>query len=244
MAATWLALAMIAPAAVAAPPSPPLFGPVMTAPFAQTITVAGFRFSNWVNFLYDSTTVPVGSSLSQHSQGQHDEVCTAVKGKELSDEPCSLLDSADSWLYVVYPQSKLCCRACNTSSFCGIISPTWLQENATYQGQKVINGTLSSGWMKEGGEQNFYWVSSASNDKKDARVPVQYYEGYPTFAEGSNFWNFSTELYSNAPIPSSTFDVPSGMGCDAMCEFGAESYATRLQRRFEAGVGGGNLERV
>jgi hypothetical protein len=108
--------------------------------------------------------MPVGSSLSAHSQGQHDELCTSVAGKELSEEPCSLLDSNDSWLYLIFPQSKLCCRyvhcccvcsmrnvcvfvcvcvclmhcmrrrACNVTDHCGIILPTWLEVNSTYQG--------------------------------------------------------------------------------------------------------------
>lgn len=128
-----------------------------------------------VSFQYDSTTLPVGSSLSGHSKGQHDELCTGVSGKEFSDEPCLLLDAADSWLYLIFPESGLCCRACNTSSYCGIIAPWWLQENATYQGTAVIGGVACDGWMKQGGEQNFYYTTVASRDQPTARQPCQYF---------------------------------------------------------------------
>jgi len=127
-AAAGAAAAGAAAAGAAADPSPPLLGPVVTAPFNQTIRVAGFEFDNYVDFFYDATTAPVGSSLSAHHQGQHDELCTSVAGKFLSEEPCTLLDSADSWLYLIFPLSKLCCRACNTTDFCGIIASDWLQD--------------------------------------------------------------------------------------------------------------------
>ena len=144
-AAALLASAAGAAAAGAnAAPSPPLLGPVVTAPFNQTIRVAGFEFDNYVDFFYDATTAPVGSSLSAHHQGQHDELCTSVAGKSLSEEPCTLLDSADSWLYLIFPQSKLCCRACNTTDFCGIIASDWLQENSTYVGTTTIGGNTAN----------------------------------------------------------------------------------------------------
>ena len=43
-----------------------------------------------------------------------------------------------------------CCKYCNTTQFCGIVRPDWLQENSTYQGQLNISGMLCDGWMKEG----------------------------------------------------------------------------------------------
>ena len=182
-----LAASALAAAALAADPSPPLLGPVVTAPFNQTIRVAGFEFDNYVDFFYDATTTPVGSSLSAHHQGQHDEICTGVQGKYFSEEPCSLLDSADGWLYVVYPQSKTCCRACNTTAFCGIIASNWLQDNATYVGTSTIRGVDCDGWVKVGGEQNFWYTTVASRNDKFARQPCQYDEGYPTFDKGSNY---------------------------------------------------------
>ena len=48
--------------------------------------------------------------------GQNDEMCTSIKGKELSDEPCNLLASVDTWRYVIFPESGTCCRYCNSAS--------------------------------------------------------------------------------------------------------------------------------
>jgi hypothetical protein len=224
-------MALASSSTSAPPPSPPLFGPVMTAPFSQEIFYLGFKWSNYVNFFYDSTTLPVGSSLSAHSAGQNDEVCTDVKAKAHSDEPCSLIDNVDGWLYVYYPTSQYCCRACNTTDYCGIISPTWLQQDAVYQGTQTFQGVLSDGWMKQGGEQNYYWTSVASRNDKNKRIPVVYYEGYPTFSVGNNTWTFNLTAYSNDAIPSSTFDVPQGMNCEQMCELSGKTYEERLWDR-------------
>jgi hypothetical protein len=212
-------------------PSPPLFGPIMTAPFNQTITYMGFQWKNHVDFYYDSTTQPVGSSLSAHSQGQNDEVCTDVKAKAHSEEPCSLIDHIDGWLYVYYPQSSFCCRACNTTDYCGIISSTWLQNDAIYQGTQTFSGIQADGWMKQGGEQNYYFTTVASRNDKNRRVPVVYYEGYPTFSTGNNTWVFDINAYSNDPIPLSTFNIPQNMGCESMCELTGKTFEERLWNR-------------
>lgn len=153
-------------------PLPPIFGPVMHAPFNQTIKIGPiFKWENTVDFYYDATTEPVGSSLYIHSKGQHDELCTSLVGKEFDDAPCTLLASTDTWRYVIYPLTNECCRLCNTTDYCGIISPTWLQQNATYQGTRVIDGQLAYGWLKVGGEENYYWALSDG-------TPKNYYEGY------------------------------------------------------------------
>ena len=89
--------------------------------------------------------------------------------------------------------------------------------------------------MKLGGEQNFYYTTVASRANANARQPCQYDEGYPTFAQGSNYWNFTYSAYSVKPIPSSVFDVPADMGCDSPCKFSSDTYAERLEKRFAAG---------
>lgn len=209
---------------VDAAPKPPIFGPVMTAPFFQTITIEGYTWANEVQFMYDSTTKPVGQSLYIHSSGQHDELCTSIKGKEGSEEPCTLLASNDLWRYVIFPESQLCCRYCNTSQYCGIIRPDWLQQNATYQGTKAFSGTTCYGWLKIGGEQNYYYATADG-------TPCQYYEGYPTFNVGNNTWNFNLSSFSRAPIPGSTFAVPSNMGCEQQCQITDMPYEQRLAMR-------------
>jgi hypothetical protein len=222
-----LALVLLSCACVfAKDPEPPIFGPRMTAPFNQTIRIIAEHWRNHVDFFYDSTVKPIGVSLYRHSRGQHDEICTGIKGKEWDEAPCNLLAAADGWRYVIYPETKECCRVCNVSSYCGIISPDWLKTGAVYQGKKEINGAMCEGWMKKGGEENYYWVTADSK-----RIPCQYYEGYPNFVVGSNYWNFEREKYSDAPIPSSTFAIPQGWGCDKHCDVRHELVAKFRQQR-------------
>ena len=77
-----------------------------------------------------------------------------------------------------------------------------MQENSTYQGASAcvrgevwvvartcgvrkgtatIGGELCDGWMKLGGEQNYWYTTVASRGMPNARQPCQYFEGYPTF---------------------------------------------------------------
>jgi hypothetical protein len=170
-------------------------------------------FVDQVTWFYDSTTIPYGSSIYAHSAGQRDEICTGVKGHESGNEPCSLLAAADGWRYAIFPETKTCCRVCNVSSYCGIVSPGWLQTNASYQGEKDFPQADGStvkcyGWVKQGGEQNF-WFATATG------LPCQYYEGYPSFAVGNNTWNFSPNAVVRS-VPAGVFDVPTG--CSAMCD--------------------------
>ena len=166
-----LALVACLVASALAAPSPPYWGPAWSAPFNQTITIYTYKWVNTVGWLYDSTTTPVGSSLYSHSKGQHDEICTGVKGHETTDEPCLLLASNDTWRYVIYPDSGECCRVCSTADDCGIVLPGWLQHNASYEGAETIAGLDCEGWMKQGGEQNYYYA------EKTTQQPCLYYEG-------------------------------------------------------------------
>lgn len=166
-----LSLYLAAAAAVVSAQRPPFWGPTWTAQFNQSITIYAYQFNSSVQWFYDSTTRPVGSSLYVHSKGQHDEVCTDVKGHELDDSPCNLLMSTDLWRRVIFPETGECCKACNTADYCGIVRPDWLQDNSTYEGELTIAGLDCEGWMKEGGEQNFYYA------EKTTGQPCLYYEG-------------------------------------------------------------------
>jgi len=212
-------------AAVAAP-SPPFWGPFWTATFNQTITYSAGVFNDFVVWHYDSTTKPVGSSLYEYGKGQHDELCTSVSGFETSDEPCHLLASVDTWRYIIFPESQFCCRACSTSDYCGIVRPDWLQENATYVDRQVIDGLTCDGWVKVGGEQNFYY------SEINTQQPCLYYEGYPVLPKTSNYWRFNSGNFSRDPIPSSVFAIPS-WGCNKMCPQSLLSYEERLQLAFQ-----------
>jgi hypothetical protein len=217
--------------ASAANPLPPFWGPFWSAPFDQSITVPGYQFNDTVGFLYDSTTKPVGSSLYQHGLGQHDEICTGVAGHEYINERCNLLASTDLWRYAIYPDTKQCCKVCDTADYCGIVAPDWLQKNSTYEGEKVINGLTCEGFMKEGGEQNFYYA------EKTTQQPCLYYEGYPVLPDTSNYWRFITSNFSRAPIASSSFDVPVGFGCEFVCIKSPTTYIERVAKRAELKIG-------
>ncbi len=167
------ALLLLAAASLLAPAAcqqrPPFWGPHWTAPFNQSITIYAWQWNNSVTWQYDAGTLPVGSSMYLHSKGQHDEICTGVKGHETTEEPCNLLASSDTWRYVIFPESSQCCRVCNTTEFCGIVASDWLQKNSSYQGEKQIAGLDCEGWMKEGGEQNYYYAETSTQQ------PCEYY---------------------------------------------------------------------
>ena len=69
----------------------------------------------------------------------------------------------------------------------------------------------------------------------------EYYEGYPTLPDTSNYWRFIPSRFSRAAIPYASFVVPEK--CTAMCATSSSTYQERLEARFAAGVGG-NLVRI
>jgi hypothetical protein len=222
-------------------PTPPFWGPTWTAPFNQTITLVVFQYKNVVDFRYDATVHTngvKGVSRYDHSEGQIDEICTQVKGKENSSEPCSLIAAADTWRYVLFPQSSVCCRVCNTSDYCGIVAPDWLQVNATYQGQQTIAGMQCDGWMKQGGEQNYFYAEVGTSN------PCMYYEGYPTLPFTKNEWDFIPSAFNRAPIDPSVFVPPPGIGCENMCQMTDTTYEQRLAWRYEAGTHAGRITKL
>jgi hypothetical protein len=134
-------------------------------------------------------------------------------------------------LDAIYPDSHECCRVCDTAEYCGIVSPSWLQVNSTYEGERRIGGLDCVGFMKQGGEQNYYFA------EKTTQQPCEYYEGYPVLPNTSNYWRFVTSNFSRAAIPASVFAVPVGWGCEFMCPQSGMTYAERLAARAAAGVG-------
>ena len=69
---------------------------------------------------------------------------------------------------------------CNTTDDCGIVRPDWLQVNASYVGTATIAGMTCQGWVKQGGEQNYYYAEVGTG------APCLYYEGYPVLPLTSN----------------------------------------------------------
>ena len=191
---------------VAVPPSP-LWDEQFSVPINQTIRLNGVHtYNNTFWYYYDAIN---GVSRTDHGKGQFDELCRSIKGKKYSDEPCSMIVSKDGWRYVLFPEESSCCKYCNTTVGCGIISRDWLR-NSTYQGQKTIQGRLCNGWMKKGGEKNYYYATADS-----LQEPCEFYEGYPTLADGINVWLYSTTQYKTGPQDPKLFEVSST--CTSMC---------------------------
>ena len=206
-------------AAAPAAPAPPYWGPTWTAPHNQSVTIVGQQTWTWTTqWYYDSTTKPYGSSLYEYTAGQHDELCTMVVGHENDEARCSLLATSDGGRYVLRPDTRSCCKACDVSEYCGIVRPDWLQTNATYQGSRVFptGGGAGSvtcyGWMKEGKEQNFWWATGEG-------IPCLYYEGYPTLAAGNNTWFFDPAEVVRE-VPQGVFELPTGWDCSGTCTLG------------------------
>ena len=75
----------------------------------------------------------------------------------------------------------------------------------------------------------------------NTQQPCVYYEGYPTLPDTSNYWYFATANFSRS-VAGVSFQPPAG--CDAMCDVSGSTYEDRLERRWAAGVGGGNLAKA
>jgi len=189
-----------------AAPSPYVWADEFSVPIQQTIKVAGQTHTNRFMYYYDAINKV---SRTDHGKGQFDEMCRSIRGKQYSDEACTFLVALDGWRYVLFPGEKSCCKYCNTSVGCGIIKKDWLK-GATYQGQMRVDGQVCDGWMKKGGEENYFYATTGSVQK-----PCLYYEGYPTLERGVNMWNYSIAEYKEGPQDPSFFKVPST--CTKMC---------------------------
>eukprot|EP01064_Diplonema_japonicum_P032900 TRINITY_DN6318_c0_g1_i1.p2 TRINITY_DN6318_c0_g1~~TRINITY_DN6318_c0_g1_i1.p2 ORF type:complete len:210 (+),score=58.91 TRINITY_DN6318_c0_g1_i1:38-667(+) len=189
-------------------PLPPNWGPQFSVPINQTIRVGGETHNSMFMYYYDAVN---NVSRTDHGKGQYDEMCRSIIGKEFSDEACSFFVALDGWRYLYFPADKeaSCCKYCNKTEGCGIIKKNWL-DGATYQGQLTIEGHVCNGWLKMGGEQNFYYATADA-----AQQPCLYYEGYPTLQRGINMWNYSfTEYIVGKQDPSLFQPWPS---CDKPC---------------------------
>lgn len=135
------------------------------------------------------------ASRYDHLAGQHDEVCKGVKGYELG-EPCTVLNSADGSLYLIFPDSNDCCL-CSKKRF--TILPNWLQSNDTgYEGQDTINKDVVDEWLLQGASDNHYYATADATQR-----PVRYME----HKNGKlKEWDFLT--WSPNPIEAGTFDAP------------------------------------
>ena len=192
--------------AVAVPPTP-VWDAQFSVPVNQTIKIRDIHTYNstfW--YYYDAVN---GVSRTDHGRGQADELCRSVRGKELSDQPCTMIVNKDGWRYIIFPEESSCCRYCNAEHGCGIVRRDWLR-NSTYVGQKTIRGRLCDGWVVKGTEVNYYYATADA-----AQEPCEFYEGYPSLKVGINIWSYSTTQYKTGPQDPKLFEVPSD--CTSKC---------------------------
>eukprot|EP01064_Diplonema_japonicum_P038058 TRINITY_DN9104_c1_g1_i1.p1 TRINITY_DN9104_c1_g1~~TRINITY_DN9104_c1_g1_i1.p1 ORF type:complete len:208 (+),score=30.42 TRINITY_DN9104_c1_g1_i1:234-857(+) len=191
-----LVVVSILVAAVVSPPAPE-WDAQFSVPINQTITIHNVTQTSPMMFYYDAVNKV---SRQDHGQGQRDEMCRSIAGKEFSEEPCSNFVAPDGWRYLYFHADKdSCCRYCNTSFGCGVIRRDWLS-GAAYQGQLTIGGRVCDGWLQGGNEANYYYATADA-----AQQPCLYYEGYPTFKRGTNMWKYSYAGYKVGPQDPSLF---------------------------------------
>lgn len=191
-------------------PTPPELDPVFNVPINATITTATGERWSWLKvWQYDSTTKPYGSALQTNSAGQKDFVCTA--GRPSYTGGCTVLTASNGARYNTY-EDGMCCKFCTLDTLgsgCTLLSRDWLS-GAQYLGVHDVGGYQCALWTKTGNNANFMAFTNDADQK-----PCEFYQGYPTFAKGTETWLYYTDSYSTSPAPAGTFDIPND--CDTMC---------------------------
>ena len=143
------------------------------------------------------------ASRYEHAAGQHDEVCS---GSGPAGDACTVLNSADGNMYLLYPRVKTCC-VCHCS-FCPFtVRSDWLQDGGTsYQGRSTVSGVEADEWLKQGASDNHYYATTDAT-----QAPVRYME----HKNGKlKQWDFKT--YSPKAPAASLFDTPAD--CTDKCK--------------------------
>ena len=101
------------------------------------------------------------ASRYEHAQGNRDEVCAGVSGQQAGDA-CTVLNSADGTLYLLFPSSSRCCR-CRPAL---TIRSDWLQDGGTkYTGATTVRGVDVDSWLKYGASDNHYYSARDSTQR-------------------------------------------------------------------------------
>lgn len=116
-------------------------------------------------YFYDWT---LKADRYEHQEGQYDEVCAGFALHPLG-EPCTVLNSLDGNMYILFPNDKnFCCRCMNSLT----LRSDWLRtDNTTYQGQNNVNGQSVDEWLLYGASDNHYYATV-----NDAQEPVRFME--------------------------------------------------------------------
>ena len=91
----------------------------------------------------DSVTGITGAELSVHSFGHQDPVCSALR----PNTPCTQV-AVGGQRYIVWAASPVdqCCRCCSWAEGCG---PTLMVQNATYEGQRAVDGQVCNSYRSK-----------------------------------------------------------------------------------------------
>jgi hypothetical protein len=107
--------------------------------------------------------------------------------------------------YLHYPEIDYCCACCNQAAGCGLVVPDWIQKsNGTYAGRVTTSrGVTADKWSIKGLQSNYWYQTPAG-------APVELDQ------DPDDYQYFDASKYSTAPIPASTFDLPSQQ-CTQKC---------------------------
>ena len=124
--------------------------------------------------------------------------CGSVKGQEGTE--CTQL-AVGGQRYLVYQDA--CCRCCSWANGCGPIVPSWT-ENATYAGQKQVNGQTCDSYLIQGFQSNH--LLQRANDTQLCELANADWD----------FFVFKPWSYKSTVDPA-IFELPKGHDCSAWC---------------------------
>jgi hypothetical protein len=145
-----------------------------------------------------------------HLKGQKNNFCAGQGLSDSSpDEPCHLIFSPDTAMYVHYPTQRTCCQLCTAGIGCSPLLPDWIQDGRLV-GREDIGGHSCTQYFKRGAVADDYWYET------EAGMPCRYHEVLQ-FGSSTTYHNltFDQSTYSTSAIDDSIFEVPSY--CGKMC---------------------------
>mmetsp|Transcript_2588 Transcript_2588/g.6416 ORF Transcript_2588/g.6416 Transcript_2588/m.6416 type:complete len:263 (+) Transcript_2588:3-791(+) len=145
-----------------------------------------------------------------HLKGQQNNFCAGQGlSDDVPDEPCHLIFSPDTAMYVHYPTRRTCCQLCKAGIGCSPLLPDWIADGRLV-GHETIGGHSCAQYFKRGAVADDYWFETAEG------MPCRYYEVLQ-FGPKTIYHNitFAPSTYSTDPIDNAVFDVPSY--CNKMC---------------------------
>ena len=147
--------------------------------------------------------------------GALDRYCGTTK--PYANTPCTQIVTG-GWRYLYFPEIKLCCKCCADANGCGVVMPTWMS-TGVYKGlQTLPDGTQTKEYLVQGVGTNYYYETAQA-----PVVPKRIVQ------ETLSDMTFQQATYSSAPIPASTFALPSGIDCSSFCP--TQSVCTQVRNQ-------------